>query len=134
MDGSTKSEMTDKGLLILRVVAGLIFVLHGYGKLTGNPGIEMFSGYLASMSIPMPMFFAWIVALTEFLGGIALILGVFTRPAGILLSIVMLVAITMVKKLAFPAADIDLALLGISSAIAIMGPGSWSVASKMMKK
>jgi uncharacterized membrane protein YphA (DoxX/SURF4 family) len=38
-----------------------------------------------------------------------------------------------VKKVAFPAADIDLALLGISVALALTGPGRFSVASMMMK-
>ena len=87
--------MKSKGLLVLRIVAGLIFVMHGWGKLTGNPSIEMFTGMLGGMGIPMPMFFAWMVALTEFLGGLALILGIFVRPAAVLLSIVMLVAVVV---------------------------------------
>ena len=132
-DGEMKSGMMDKGLLIIRLAAGIIFLMHGYGKLTGNPSIEMFTGMLGGMGIPMPMFFAWVVALVEFLGGIALILGLFTRPAGALLAIDMLVALTMAKKLKFPGADIDLALLSISIALAMTGPGMFSVAAKMMK-
>lgn len=124
---------TDKALLAIRVVAGLVFLMHGYGKLTGNPSIEMFSGMLAGMGIPMSMFFAWLVALLEFLGGIALILGVFVRPFGALLAINMLVALTMAKKLKFPAGDIDLALLGISVALAMAGAGRLSVAGLMLK-
>lgn len=125
--------MKSKGLLVLRIVAGLIFVMHGWGKLTGNPSIEMFSGMLGGMGIPMPMFFAWVVALTEFLGGLALILGIFVRPAAVLLAIVMLVAFGMVKKFGFPAGDVDFALLGISVALALMGAGRFSVAGMMMK-
>jgi putative oxidoreductase len=124
----------DKALLIIRIVAGIVFVLHGWGKLTGNPSIEMFSGMVGNLGFPMPMFFAWVVALTEFLGGIALILGIFVRPAAVLLSIVMLVAFGMVKKFAFPAGDIDFTLLGVSIALAITGPGHWSIAHKMMGK
>jgi putative oxidoreductase len=133
-DGEMKSGMTDKALLIVRLAAGFIFVLHGYGKLTGNPSLEMFSGMLAHMGVPASMFFAWVVALVEFLGGIGLILGLFTRPAGILLAIDMLVAMTMAKHLAFPAADPDLALFAISVALALTGAGRWSVAAMMMKK
>ncbi len=123
----------DKALLAIRIAAGIVFVLHGYGKLTGNPSLEVFSGMLANIGFPMPMFFSWVVALTEFLGGLALIAGIFTRPAGILLSVVMLVAITAVKKLSFPMADPDLALLGIAIAVAFAGPGRLSVAGMMMK-
>lgn len=125
--------MKSKGLLVLRLVAGLIFVLHGWGKLTGNPSIEMFAGMVGGLGFPMPLFFAWVVALTEFLGGIALILGIFVRPAAILLSIVMLVAFGMVKKFSLPAGDADLALLGINVALALMGAGRFSVAGMMMK-
>ncbi len=124
----------DKALLAVRIVAGIIFVLHGWGKLTGNPSLEMFSGMVENIGFPMPMFFAWVVALTEFLGGLALILGIFVRPAGVLLSIVMLVAFGMVKKFALPAGDADFALLGIAVALAIAGPGHLSLAHKLMGK
>ena len=125
--------MKSKGLLVLRIVAGLIFVLHGWGKLSGNPSIEMFSGMVGNLGFPMPLFFAWVVALTEFLGGLALILGIFVRPAAILLAIVMVVAFSMVKKFALPAGDPDLALFGIVVALALMGAGRFSVVG-MMKK
>ncbi len=133
-DGMMGKDMQDKALLVLRIVAGIVFVLHGWGKLTGNPSIEMFAGMVGGLGFPMPMFFAWVVALTEFVGGLALILGILVRPAAILLSIVMLVALFMVKKMAFPAADVDLVLLGVSVALALTGPGRFSVASMMMKK
>lgn len=131
-DGKCKGGK-DKALLAIRIAAGVVFVLHGYGKLTGNPSLEMFSGMLANIGFPMPMFFSWVVALTEFLGGLALIAGIFTRPAGVLLFCVMVVAITAVKKLSFPMADPDLALLGIALALAFAGPGRFSVAGMMMK-
>jgi len=122
-----------KGLLVLRLAAGIIFLMHGWGKLTGNPSIEMFSGMLANMGWPIPMFFAWVVALVEFLGGIALILGICTRPFAIALAIDMLVAFFGAKHASFPAGDIDFMLLGTSIALALMGSGRYSVASMMMK-
>lgn len=127
------------GLLVLRLVAGLIFALHGYAKLTGNPSLEMFAGMVGGLGFPFPMFFAWVVALTEFFGGIALILGIFVRPASILLSIVMLVAFFMVKKAditlfgARGAGEIDLALLSIVVALALSGAGHYSLAHKLCK-
>lgn len=127
------------GLLVLRLVAGLIFALHGIAKLTGNPSLEMFSGMVGGLGFPFPMFFAWVVALTETLGGIALILGIFVRPASILLSIVMLVAFFLVKKAditlfgARGAGEIDLALLSIVVALALSGAGHYSLAHKLCK-
>lgn len=124
-----------KALLVLRLAAGIIFVMHGWDKLTPG-GIEIagFADMLTKIGWPvLPLFFAWVVALTEFVGGIALILGIFTRPAGVLLSIVMLVAWGMAKKFALPAGDADFALLSIALALAMVGPGSYSVASMMMK-
>ncbi|MCA9389475.1 MAG: DoxX family protein [Candidatus Magasanikbacteria bacterium] len=117
------------GLLILRVVIGAIFISHGYGKLTGSPSLEMFSGMLGGMGIPAPMFFAWVVALTELLGGIALVLGIFVKPAAYLLAFVMLVALGKVKGFAiFGKGEIDFALLGATLAIAMMGSGKYALA------
>lgn len=120
------------GLLILRVVIGAIFISHGYGKLTGSPSLEMFSGMLGGIGVPAPMFFAWVVALTELLGGIALVLGIFIKPAAYLLAFVMFIALWRVKGFAiFSKGEIDFALLGATLAIAMMGAGKFSVASQM---
>lgn len=119
-------------LLILRLALGIIFVYHGYGKLFGGmPGMEMFTGMVGKMGFPLPVVFAYAAALTEFLGGIAMILGVFTHIVGWLMAIVMLVAFIGVKKFSLPAGDPDLALLAMSIALALMGPGAYSLMSKM---
>lgn len=116
------------GLLALRVATGVIFMMHGYGKLFGgNPGMDAFTGMVAKLGFPLPSLFAYLAALSEFLGGIALILGVWTSVASIFLAIVMLVALFMVKKLSFPMADIDLALLASVVALHCLGAGKWSL-------
>lgn len=82
-------------LTILRVVVGLIFVMHGYPKLFagGMPGtIEMFG----QLGIPLPVVAAWLVAILETVGGLALILGIFVTPVAILLGIHMLTGIFLV--------------------------------------
>jgi putative oxidoreductase len=122
------------GLLALRLAAGIIFVLHGYGKLFGNaPGMEMFTGMIDQMGFPAAGLFAYLAALSEFVGGIALILGVGVEIASIFLAVVMLVAFIGVKKAGLPAGDADLALLAIAVALMTMGAGKYSV-SGMMKK
>ncbi len=123
------------GLLVLRLAAGAIFIYHGYGKLFGDaPGMEAFTGMIANMGFPAPAFFAWCAALTEFFGGIALVLGVATPVVSSLLAIVMLVAFIGVKNSMLPAGDADLALLAIAVSLIAMGPGSWSVDAKCCHK
>lgn len=127
-----QSERNDKAIFILRVVAGVIFIVSGWGKLTGNPSIEMFAGTIGGLGFPFPTFFALLAALTEFLGGIALILGIFVRPAGALLTIVMLVAFGMVHKFGFPAGEFAFTLLGVVVALMVSGPGHISLAHKVI--
>lgn len=122
----------DIGLLVLRLGAGAILVYHGYGKLFGGaPGMEMFTGMVDNLGFPLPAFFAYCAALTEFFGGIALILGFGTPVFGVLAAIVMLVALVGVKKTALPAGDPDLALLAISLSLVAMGAGKYSLDAKL---
>ena len=119
------------GLLVLRLTTGLVFALHGYGKLFGgNPGMEAFTGMVGRLGFPAPSLFAYLAALSEFLGGIALILGVWTQVACIFLAFVMLVAFFMVKKHALPMGDVDLALFGSVIALYCLGSGRYSVIKK----
>jgi putative oxidoreductase len=89
----------------------------------GLGGVAQFFG---SVGIPLPEVSAFIVAFVELVGGIGLILGVFTRYWALLLSIVMIVAIFTVKLPngllggpGRPGYELDLALLGgVSGALA----------------
>ncbi|MCC7357172.1 DoxX family protein [Candidatus Uhrbacteria bacterium] len=119
-------------LLLLRLGLGAVFIVHGYGKLFGmNPGMEMFTGMVAKLGFPMPVVFAYAAALTEFLGGIAMVLGLYTHIVGWFIAFVMLVAFSMVKKFGIPAGDADLSLLIMAVSVALMGPGKYSLMSKM---
>jgi len=84
------------GILVLRLVIGGTFVMHGGQKLFGlfgGNGVAEFGRSLQYLQIPMPQIMAYVVGGTEFFGGILLILGLFTQCAAALLSVVMLVAI-----------------------------------------
>lgn len=82
------------GLAVLRVVLGVIFVYHGYGKLFG--GIESTAGFFGSLGIPAPLASAWLVGIVEFFGGLALVAGIGARAAAALLVPTMVVAIATV--------------------------------------
>src|SRR3954469_9746790 len=89
----------DVGLLILRVVVGLLLVGHGAQKLFGSfggPGLKGFTGGMASMGLKPAAIWALMGALSEFGGGILLALGLF-GPVGALAIIgAMLMAIGLV--------------------------------------
>jgi putative oxidoreductase len=118
----------DLGLLILRVVLGIIMIYHGWPKLTNLGGtIEGFAG----MGIPVPALSATFAMVAEFFGGLLILAGVFTDVAGLLFAIDMLGAIIFVHaKNGFPVDkggfEWPLALLAMALAIALAGPGRYA--------
>lgn len=75
-------------LLALRIGVGVELLVHGWPKIK-SPGT--IAGFLGQMGMKPPAFWAWVTALVEFLGGIALIIGLLTRPAALLVTIEFLV-------------------------------------------
>ena len=109
--------MQNIGSTILRIVLGVIFAVHGFQKFQG--GISYTANFFDSLGIPG--FMAYIVAIIELVGGIAIILGLATRIFGALLTITMIVAIFTAKlSIGFIGADglagyeLDLALGAIA--------------------
>jgi putative oxidoreductase len=85
----------DIGIFILRIGIGVAFTfIYGLMKIEGGP--ELWTMIGASMSNLVinfaPTFWGFMAAITEFGGGILLIIGLFTRPAALFLAFVMLVA------------------------------------------
>ena len=122
----------DAALLILRVVLGIIMVYHGWPKVTGLGGvIEGFTG----MGVPLPALSAVFATVAEVGGGVLLLIGAFTDIAGLLVAIDMLGAITFVHaKNGFAVNDggveWPLALLAMGLAVALAGPGRFSVGGR----
>jgi putative oxidoreductase len=83
----------EAGSTILRVFLGITFLIHGVSKFQG--GIENTVGFFESLGLPG--FTAYLVAIIELVGGIAMILGVGTRVVSILFAAVLAVAIIKVK-------------------------------------
>ncbi len=119
------------GLTVLRVIVGMVFLVHGLQKIL-QFGIGGFAGNLEGQGVPLPMFFAVVVTLAEVLGGLALILGLFTRLAAIPLAIDMAVAILMVHLpngffTMSNGYEFPLVLLAGSVALALSGAGEASL-------
>jgi putative oxidoreductase len=80
------------GMTTLRVFAGLSMALaHGLGKIR-EPASEGLVSTINQLGLPSPVFFAWMVGITEFFGGIMLAAGLLTRISGAMLCFTMLVA------------------------------------------
>ena len=80
------------GLLLLRLVLGLSFAMHGYAKFSRNRKHSIWFD-----SIGLPGLLAYGVALLEVMGGLALMAGLATRLLAAFYIFVMLVAIFKVK-------------------------------------
>ncbi len=85
----------DLGLLVLRLALGAAFIVHGYPKLFKM--FAGFAGWLDSIGIKPGKFWALVVGVVEFFGGIAIILGLFTQIAAALIAVNMFVAMAKVK-------------------------------------
>lgn len=124
----------DHGLFVLRLGIGAIFVYFGYGKLLGGPAMwEKIGGALGFIGINFgQQFFGFLAVLSEFGGGLLLILGLMTRVAAIFLFITMCVAANMHFAIgdgfqkAFPA--IESAIIFFS--LIFIGPGKFSLDEK----
>src|SRR5258708_27025011 len=84
------SDMRSWGITLLRVVVGVVFLMHGGQKFF--MGFHNVAGFLASLRIPAPQAAAIALTLLEFFGGIALVLGLFTRFVAFLLAFDMAVS------------------------------------------
>ncbi|MBS1958755.1 MAG: DoxX family protein [Bdellovibrionales bacterium] len=82
-------------ILIIRIGLGWLFFWSGWGKLNNLPKII---DYFQSLGIPAPSVQAPFVALVEFLGGIAVFLGLGARLASLLLASTMIVALITAKR------------------------------------
>ena len=128
--------------LALRVPVGIIFAAHGAQKLFGwfgGYGLEGTGGWMDSIGLSPGIVMAFLAGSAEFFGGIALILGLLTRPAALALSVAMLVAIFSVHIsnglfMANNGYEFGLALLAASVSLLFSGAGKASVDSMLAKR
>ena len=118
-------------MLIIRLVLGIIFVVHGADKV----------GHLAetveslSVGVGLPPWLAFLICAVEFLGGLGLVLGLFARFAALGIGMVMLGAVITVHAqhgffLQNHGYEYNLALIGMAIAVILAGAGPWSIDNK----
>ncbi|CDN41767.1 Putative oxidoreductase MhqP [Paenibacillus sp. P22] len=128
-------NMFDTGILILRVVAGLLFAAHGTQKLFGwfgGYGIKGTAGWLESLGAKPGVLMAVLAGLSELLGGLLLALGLWVWIAAALIIIPMLVAIAKVHGAngiwaTSNGYEYNLVLIAIALAVAFTGAGAYSI-------
>ncbi|PYS21863.1 MAG: DoxD-like family protein [Acidobacteria bacterium] len=118
----------------LRLALGIDFIGHGLQKVLGTfngPGFAKFTSFPTPFPFMRP---AWLwmglAAVSELVGGILVLLGLFTRVGAFLITFVMIVAIVGVHWPNFfaPAGmELAMAMLGMSLALLIGGGGQLSV-------
>jgi len=129
---SNGSSLRSCGMAVLRIVVGVVFLMHGWQKF--SMGFHNVGGFLGQLGIPAPQLAAVVLTLLEFFGGIALIVGFFTRGFALLLAIDMLVAILAfhIKHGFFSSGggiEFPLTLLAANLCLLFSGAGSISVDS-----
>jgi putative oxidoreductase len=123
------SRQLDIGLLLLRLALGSVFIVHGGQKLMMGFGAT--SGMLANMGVPAASLLGPLVAIVEPLAGIALVLGLLTRLAGLAIAADMLGAILFFHRFHgfFVPQGIEFVMMLASAgvALALLGAGRFSV-------
>jgi putative oxidoreductase len=126
----TGARFAKWGMLPLRIVVGLVFLLHGGQKLLVF-GLGGTADIMGKLGLPLPLVCAAVVIAVELLGGLAIILGVFARLAGALLAFEMAVAILVARLhggfFAPYGYEFELTLLGACLTFALNGPGRMSL-------
>ena len=127
----TKTTVYKFSPLPLRIIAGIGFMMHGLPKLLD---ISNTQNSFTNMGLPPEL--AIIIGLLEFIGGLAILLGVFTRIAAGLLAIDMIGAILLVKlsKGFIDGYELDLLYLAIMISLMLTGPGNLSIEKNVLKR
>ncbi len=140
MNNSIKNILaSDAGweAVTLRVPIGIILAAHGSQKLFGwfgGYGLEGTGQFMASVGLTPGFLMALLAGSAEFFGGIALMLGLLTRPAAAISALTMLVALFSVHWghgffLDSHGIEYALALLSATVTLAVMGGGRYSLDS-----
>ena len=119
-------------VLILRLFLGFAFMMHGSQKVLGafgGPGIAGVAGMLTKLGLEPAQILAWVLSITEFVGGICLVLGFLTRfwAAGLVIDMGVAVAKVHLPNGFFASKngfELPLAFGVMALVILLTGPGS----------
>ncbi|MDN9009720.1 DoxX family protein [Brevibacillus laterosporus] len=121
------------GLLLIRLVVGLLFIGHGTQKLFGwfgGHGLKGTAGWLESIGVKPGLLMAFMAGASEIVGGLLFASGVFTWVGGALIAFTMLIAIFTVHGknglwITQNGMEYNLVLLAVAIGVALIGPGAY---------
>jgi len=139
--GGLYDSLEPYALPLLRVGLGIILIPHGCQKLFGwfgGLGFEKFSGIFENIGYKPGWLWVLIVALTETVGGLCMVLGLFTRVAALFIAIFMINAVwfTSAKGFFWTSGGLEYSLLLLLVAIVFLvrGGGQCSLDNRMSKE
>lgn len=117
---------SDWGLLILRVVLGLVLVVHGWPKIKN---LKATGEGFAGMGFKPGIFWGTVAAVTEFVGGLFLIFGFLIQAAALFIAIQFIVILLTVKRRnrLVGGYEFELLILAAALALATIGGGSFGL-------
>ena len=137
MSGKFDAVLSRWGLVPLRIVVGVVFLMHGWQKVFVF-GIAGTADILRWVGIPFPSFFAPLLMVAELLGGLAILFGLFSRFTGVCLAIEMTVAIFTARLrggfFTPNGFEFELALLGACLTFAAIGTGPVSLEELLKRR
>jgi putative oxidoreductase len=127
--------MINIGLLIIRLVIGVLFIGHGAQKLFGwfgGYGLKGTGGWFESIGMKPGVAMALLAGLAELLGGILFTIGLLTPLAGIIIAGTMVIAIVKVHGpnglwATSNGYEYNLILLAVAIGVALVGPGQYAL-------
>jgi putative oxidoreductase len=118
------------GALVLRIVLAVSLLHYGYQKVVPHGALQGFTRQVAHFGLPY--WLGYVSAFTELVGGIMMILGLFTRFFAFLITINMLTALfTVAIHRDFASCNYVIALAAIAIMILFYGAGTWALDRKI---
>lgn len=137
MNSTMNDRLREWGMVPLRAVVALVFLMHGWQKVF-DFGIHGVADMLTKLGFPMATFFAVLLMVIECAGGLAILLGFFARFTGFVLAVEMVIAIYVARlgggfftPYGF---EFELTLLGACLTLALAGAGGISMDAVLGKK
>ncbi len=127
------------GALLMRLVLGVAMLSNGWDKVVPAGGFHGHNAFSALdhfcrfvVTLGLPFWLGCLSAFTEFAGGIALLLGLFSRFFAFLIAINMIVALFAVNiHHGYSGSQYTLALITLAAMLLLYGPGAWALDRKL---
>jgi putative oxidoreductase len=129
----TKPFAVKTVLAICRIVVGAVLVYHGQQKVMGN--VDDLASMLQQRGWPLPWFQAFAASYIEFAGGVLLIVGLFTRPVALSITLLFFVIVVVFHGAdAFSTKELGILYLMFGALFFATGGGRFSVDHYLFRK